>query len=119
MKNNFKDLLAYQKAYKLALEIHKQTLDFPNFEKFELGSQIRRSSKSTATNIAEGFGRKSNSSHADYKRFMRIAIGSNDETKVHLDFCKDLEYLNSDDYNNYLNACQEIGLLLHSMLSWT
>ena len=119
MINSFRDLIAYQKAYKLALDIHNQTLAFPDFEKFELASQIRRSTKSTATNIAEGFGRKSYSSLADYRRFIRIAMGSNDETKVHLDFCKDLGYLNNKTHGEYQNNCLEIGRLLNSMLNWT
>ena len=118
MSNNFRNVFAYQKAYKLALDIHIITLDFPKFEVFELASQIRRSSKSVATNIAEGYGRKSNSTLADYKRFIRIAMGSNDETKVHLDFCKDLDYITSEQYEAFQLLCTEIGKLLHNMLSW-
>ncbi len=52
------DLEVYRRLYKLALEIHRLTLNFPKFELFELGSQLRRSSNSTAANLAEGFGSK-------------------------------------------------------------
>jgi len=119
MIDNFRDLIAYQKAFKLALSIHKLTLTFPKFEQVELGGQLRRSSKSIATNIAEGFGRKSTSSLLDFKRFIKIALGSNDETRVHLDFCKDLGYIESKTHEKYESACIEIGKLLTSMLKWT
>jgi four helix bundle protein len=44
--SNYKDLEIYQIAFKLCLIVHKLSLDLPSFEKFEQGSQIRRSSKS-------------------------------------------------------------------------
>lgn len=56
---SYKDLEIYQLAHRLAVEIHKMTLEeLPKFEMYEEGSQIRRSSKSAAANIVEGFGRK-------------------------------------------------------------
>ena len=116
--SSFRELIAYQKAYQVALDLHNLTLGFPKFEHFELGSQLRRSSKSVATNIAEGYGRKANSSLADFKRFIRIALASNDETRVHLDFCKDLGYINVETHSLYENLCIETGKLLTSMLNW-
>jgi four helix bundle protein len=59
MKQSYEDLEIYQLAKKLAIEVHKMTLDeLPKFEMHEEGGQIRRSSKSTGSNIVEGFGRK-------------------------------------------------------------
>ena len=120
MIKNFRDLIAYQKAYKMSLEIHKLTLNFPKFEQHELAGQLRRASKSIAMNIAEGFSRKSYSSLADFKRFLRIALGSNDEVRVQLDYCRDLGYMSKSEYNYYESSCIEIGKILTSMLqSWT
>lgn len=77
----FRGLDVYQRAYKLALNIHKLTLEFPKHEQFALSSQIRRSSKSICAQIAEGYG-KSYTSKPEFKRYIAIAIGSADETGV-------------------------------------
>ena len=114
MIKSFRDLIVYQKAYALSLDMHKLSLGFPKFEQFELASQIRRSSKSVAMNIAEGFGK--NASLPEFKRFMKIALGSCDEVRVQLDYCKDLGYISLEQYNLYENLCLEIVKMLVSML---
>jgi len=55
MNEGHKKLQIYQQAHQMAIEIHEMTLQLPSFERFEEGSQIRRSSKSVASNIVEGF----------------------------------------------------------------
>ena len=57
MIKDYKDLEIYKRSYKLALRIHEITRSFPENEKYDLTSQIRRCSKSVPTNMAEGFGR--------------------------------------------------------------
>ncbi len=59
MLKTFKDLLVWQKSYQLCLSIYKITKNYPQEEKFGLTSQMRRSSVSIPSNIAEGYGRKS------------------------------------------------------------
>ena len=85
---SFEDLEVYQRAYRLALELHKASLQFPKIEQFALADQIRRASKSVCANIAEGFARQRGSS-ADFHRFLILALGSSDEMKVWLSFCAD------------------------------
>ena len=120
MVNSFRDIVAYQKAYALSLELHKVTLNFPKLEQHELANQLRRASKSVAMNIAEGFGRKSYGTIADFKRFVIIALGSNDEIRVQLDYCKDLGYISQEQHASYETACKEIGKLLSTILkTWT
>ena len=116
MINSFRDLIVYQKAYKMSLDIHKMTVNFPKFEQSELAGQLRRASKSIAMNIAEGFSRKGYSILADFKRFIVIALGSNDEVRVQLDYCRDLGYIDDRQHSIYENQCQEIGKILTSML---
>ena len=65
-------LEVYQKAYKTALDVHRTSLKFPQIECYELASQLRRSTKSIAANIAEGMGKQS--SKADVKRFLYMAL---------------------------------------------
>ena len=51
----FRDLSVYQLAYKLAMQIFNETKTFPNDERYSMTSQIRRSSRSVAANLAEGY----------------------------------------------------------------
>ena len=81
---SYKDLEIYKIAHEVALEIHRLSLKLPGFEKYEEASQIRRASKSIASNIVEGFGRRRYKQ--DYIRFLVFAHSSCDETKEHLEF---------------------------------
>ena len=58
MIKSYKDLEVYKRSYKLALKTHKITLTFPAIERYELGSQLRRATKSIPLNIREGYGKK-------------------------------------------------------------
>lgn len=104
----------YRKSYDLALEIHKITLGFPRTEQFELAKQLRRSSKSIPANIAEGMGKQE--SKADVKRFMRIAIGSCDESRVWLEFARDLGYISKTDQNGYDQRYCEVGRMIRGII---
>jgi four helix bundle protein len=52
------DLSVYNKLFNLSLEVSRLTMNFPSFELYELGSQLRRSSNSPGANLAEGFDNK-------------------------------------------------------------
>ena len=90
MIRSYKDLQVYKRSYKLALKVHEITLKFPDIEKHELGSQLRRATKSIPLNIGEGYGKRS--SENEFKRFLMMAIGSCDEVKILIEFAKDLNY---------------------------
>ena len=107
-------LEVYQKAYKAALEIHRISLKFPEIERFELAAQLRRSTKSIAANIAEGMGKQS--SKAEVKRFMYMAIGSCDETRVWLEFARDLGYLEQPVQARLDEIYREIGRMLRGVI---
>jgi four helix bundle protein len=79
-----RDLEIWKTARHLVVAIHKMTLEkLPNFEMYEQGSQIRRSSKSISSNIVEGFGRRRYKN--DYIKFITYAVASCDETIDHLE----------------------------------
>ena len=102
----FQDLIVWQKAHQLVLEIYKTTLLFPKDEQFGLTSQLRRSSISIPVNIAEGFRRNGK---LDKARFLNIAEGSLEETKYFLILAKDLKYTKTDDI---LKLSEEVSKLL-------
>ncbi len=90
---SYEDLEVYKKAYVISLEIHKASLEMPKIEQFSgLADQMRRASKSICGNIAEGFA-KQRQSAPEFKRFLQMAIGSSDEMKVWLSYCRDLGYV--------------------------
>ena len=116
--SSFEDLEAFQIAYKISLELHKQTLLFPKQEQYGLADQIRRSSKSICANVAEGFG-KQNLSPKEFKRYIAIALGSSDEMRVWLRYCLDLGYIEEDDWKRYRDSYQQISKMLQGLhRSW-
>ena len=105
----------FKKSYQLAIELHKITLRFPKHEQYELAQQLRKSSKSIPANIAEGMGKQS--SKADVRRFIQIAMGSCDESRVWLEFARDLNYLNKQDQNFFDQRYQEVGKMLRGLIN--
>jgi len=71
---SYKDLEIYQLSFQLATEIYRLSLSLPNPDKFETGSQIRRSSQSIKDNIAEGYGRRKYK--ADFIKFLTFSHAS-------------------------------------------
>ncbi|MCF8234712.1 MAG: four helix bundle protein [Bacteroidales bacterium] len=55
---SYRDLDIYTDAYQLTISIHKMTMKLPQYELYELGSRVRRSSKRISASIVEGYGRK-------------------------------------------------------------
>ena len=96
---SFDRLSVFQKAYDLSLAIHKRSLSFPRLEQTELASQLRRSSKSICANVGEGLGKQA--SAKDVIRFLRMAIGSCDETRIWLKYAKDLDYITIEEYGDF------------------
>ena len=111
---SFRDLKVYQRAYACSLDIHRMSLTFPKHEQMELAGQIRRASKSVAMNIAEGFGK--NSSLAEFKRFVMIALGSCDEVRVQIDYSRDLGYISQEEHGRYEEEYVVVKRMLISML---
>lgn len=104
----FEDLVVWQKAHQLVLEIYKLTRIFPQEELFGLTSQIRRAAVSVPANVAEGFKRKGK---ADKARFFNISQASLEEVRYYLILSQDLGYAdtanlkaNVDEISRMLDA---------------
>jgi four helix bundle protein len=105
----YRKLEVFNAAYELSLELHRMTRErFPHHEQTELGSQIRRASKSIALNIAEGYGKRSLSKR-EFAKYLFIAMGSADELAVELEFCRDLGYVSKEEYEVLADRVNKIG----------
>ncbi len=105
---SFMDLIVWQKAHNIVLEIYKLTRNLPKEELFCITSQVRRSTISIAANIAEGFKKKTISEKI---RYYNIAEGSLEETRYYLILIKDLGYA---DTTNLSHLLEEVSKLLNS-----
>ncbi|MEG0188047.1 MAG: four helix bundle protein [Bacilli bacterium] len=102
---NFKKYDIWKLSHQLTLTIYTISNSFPKDETYNLVSQIRRSTLSIPTNIAEGCGRNSDK---EFNQFLNIALGSATETEYLILLAKDLNYLNEE---NYLLLDQQINTI--------
>lgn len=90
MLKSFKDLEIYKEAYDLAIIVNQNVNKLPLFERNDLGSQLRRASKSVPANIAEGWGKRQ--FEKQFKLHLSSALGSANEMEVHISMAKDLNF---------------------------
>lgn len=112
---DFKELLAFQKSFQLAMDIFHLSKSFPKEEKYSLTDQIRRSSRSVSANIAEGYRKRRYTNHFISK--LTDSDAENSETNVWLKFSLKCEYINIETYNNLNTKTIEIGRLINYMIN--
>jgi four helix bundle protein len=109
----FRDILVWEKSHQFALQVYRFTQSFPKSELYGITQQIRRSSASVPTNIAEGCGRHGD---RDFVRFLDIALGSANEADYQLLLSQDLGYLKEKDYRDSHGKITEIQKMLVSFI---
>lgn len=105
----FQDLVAWQKARVLAVDVYRVSRDGEFGRDFGLRGQIQRAAVSTMANIAEGFARNRS---AEFQRYLEIARGSLAETWSHLYIASDVGYVHPEDFDRLSQACDELGRIL-------
>ena len=110
---SFTSLIAWQEAHKLTLLVYKKLPGFPDYEKFGLCDQLRRSVTSISSNIAEGFGRQT---QKDKIHFYHIANGSLTETQNHILIAKDLGYMRSQDFKEIAEQTVLTSKLINGLI---
>lgn len=112
---DYRKLLAYQKGFTLAMEIFQITKTFPLEERYDLTSQIRRSSRSVCANLVESCKRKR------YKDYFISKLNDveteNAETQLWLDFSLACEYLSRIKYEYLTAKNEEIARLVLYMIN--
>ena len=112
--NSYKDLKVWNKAMDLTTMVYDALKTFPPKEEYGLSSQMRRSSVSIPSNIAEGYGRNST---LDYCRFLQIALGSAYELETQVELARRLDYVDNDTANKLATQLTEVGRMLNSLIN--
>jgi len=112
---SFEDLEVWKEARSLKKEIIELVKTFPPEEKFRLIDQIKRSSRSVGTQIAEGHGRRTK---PDELRFCVIGRGSLSETLNHFIDAFDGRYITEEQLNAYKIDIIKIEKLLNGYMAW-
>ena len=102
---DFHNLQIWKRSHELTKEIYSTTRLFPKEEMFGLTSQIRRCAVSIPSNIAEGCGRNTDK---DFNNFLGISLGSAFEFETQLIICKNLGFINQEDFNLLESEIQHI-----------
>ena len=113
MLRSVQDLEVYKLSFETAMDVFRITRRFPSEERFSLTDQIRRSSRSVAANIREGFAKRR------YKnivlRHFTDALGSAEETRTWLDFGLHCEYLPHQEHAQLSAKCDRICAMLYRL----
>lgn len=110
---NFFDLDSWKEAHSLSLEIYKTTRQFPRIEVYGLISQLRRSSVSVSSNIAEGFSRQS---HKEKVQFYYLALGSLTEVQSQIWLAVDLDYLAKSEFKRIFDQTVVLHKLINGLI---
>ncbi len=112
---DYKELIAYQKAFQLAMDIFELSKTFPTEEKYSLTDQIRRSSRSVCANMAEAYRKRRYVNHFISK--LTDCDAENSETSVWLEFALNCKYLTKENHENLVAKSSEIGKLINYMIN--
>ncbi len=108
---NYKKLNFYKKGHQFTLEIYKTTIIFPKEEIYSLTSQIRRASTSICANISEG----SVKSQIEFRKYLKISLGSAKECEYWLLLSKDLKYISIEVYKKLINI---LNIIIGSLTNY-
>jgi len=108
------DLLAYKKAFKLAMDIYHVSKKFPKEETYSLTDQIRRSSRSVCANLSESYRKRRYPKHFINK--LTDCDAENGETQTWLEFALACEYISNEQFNKFNEASIEVAKLLNYMI---
>ena len=103
--NSFRELLVWQKAFDLCLEVYSCSRLFPSNERYGLTSELRKTARSVVCNISEGHER---SSRVEFVRFLQISLASAAELETQLLLARALGYLNPDVVDALMRRVKEV-----------
>ena len=111
---SYKDLIVWQKSFKLVKSVYNLTRKFPREERYGITSQVCRAAISIPSNIAEGYCRKHKQ---EYIQFLRIAFSSGAELETQLMLSKDLKFAPENEIDKVYNELTEVMKMLNKLIS--
>lgn len=108
-----KDLRIWKHGIELVKAVYELCLEIPGDEVYGLQSQVKRSAVSVPSNIAEGFGRKSSKSYA---QFLKIARGSLLELETQVIIANELSFLEKSSFEKVINMIEEESKMLNAYI---
>lgn len=112
----FQDLVVWQKAHELTLDVYRLTRGYPRDERFGLTSQTRRSAASVTGNISEGCGKRT---LPQLRNSLDIAGGSLSELEYWFILGRDLGYIPTRLYHARNDQLNEVRRLLLGFTAWS
>lgn len=112
---SFKSLKAYQNAFDLAMMIFETSKKFPKEETYSLTDQIRRSSRSVCSNLAEAYRKRTYPNH--YRSKLSDSDSENAETQSWLHFASECGYISNKEFEKLHQKSEEVGKLLNFMIN--
>ena len=111
---DYQKLDVWKKSHLMVLYVYRFILpDFPNHEKYDLQSQLKRAAYSVPLNIVEGAGRHT---EKDFAHFLDNALGSVQEMEYACLLAKDLEYLEESKYLEIYKMAGEVKAMLIGLI---
>jgi four helix bundle protein len=111
--NHFRDLDVYKRAFNAAMKIFEITKAFPESEKYSIVSQMRRSSRSVCSNLAEAWRKRKYP--AVFKNKITDSMQEASETQTWFDFCLACKYIDDKMFSELDKEFEEIILMLNAM----
>ena len=115
-RQGYERLEVYQRALALVRPVHELVARFPDFERYELASQMRRACKSIIANIAEGHGKRA--SPRDFCNFLTIALGSTNEMYSHFDVAFELGYVSAEERERFVSEFKIVARQLTQLIRY-
>jgi four helix bundle protein len=112
---SFRDLEVYQRGRDALRDVHALAATFPDYEKYDLADQMRRASKSVTSTIAEGWAKRA--SAQEFKRYLRMSLGSANEMESHVETALDLGSLTKEDASTLAEHYRVIGAQLNRLIA--
>jgi len=114
MADSFRDLIVWQRSVQMSVALYRFTSGFPREELYGLTSQLKRAGVSVASNIAEGWGRKS---QGEYKHFLGMSRGSNMEVQTQLVIAAELGFGDDEKRLQAEALSHEVGKMLVALMN--
>jgi four helix bundle protein len=111
---SYRELIVWQKAMRLAGQVYRLSSRLPKSEAFGLVSQMRRSAISVPSNIAEGFGRLTDS---QFRHFLGNARGSLYELQTQIELAHDLKFVSEEDFDRVMEQGSEVARIVNGLIT--